>query len=291
MLNIRSKLKYEVIDTQDIDITVGAVYEDSHEIDEYLEQITVKSVLQSISGFSSGVATKADVVRVATTTDGDSIFFTKYFTPYIFDREQMTVTESTVKDINSGDMLLFTRNSDQTRDIVEEIVKRLAVNNKQIAEAFRKSKHWKNCLLQYKEENNLSFQDLSDAMKNYGTTKHAVTLRTWLNPESRIIAPREEDSFYQIALICEDDEMLDSPETFFEACNIIRSLRVKILKLIGQSVIKNYQQTAPGETNSLMEIVAEELEDISQIVQIDTIADVSDISVSITYTNRPYALN
>jgi len=288
-LNNRSKLKFEMSDISEEEQIVGSDILDNQEIEEYLEGIAIKSALQAISNVSGGAAIKADIVRIATTSDGESIFFTKYFTPYIFDRNQMTVMESTVKDIAAGDMLLFTKNSDQAKDIIEEIIKRLAASNEQIKEAFRKSKHWKEQLLAYKDAHRLSFQDLSDAMKEYGTPKHPVTLRTWLNPESRIIAPREEDAFFQIALICEDDEMMVSPESFYEACNTIRSLRIKILKLIGQSVIKSYQQTS-DETTFLSDIVKEELSALSQIVQVDTIIDVSDIQISISYTNRPCAL-
>ncbi len=286
-LNNRSKLKFETLDISEEEAISDIL--DDQEIEEYLEEIAIKSALQAVSNVSGGATTKADIVRIATTSDGESIFFTKYFTPYIFDHNQMSVMESTVKDIASGDMLLFTKNSDQAKDIVEEIIKKLAASNEQINEAFRKSKHWKEQLLAYKDAHRLSFQDLSDAMKEYGTPKHPVTLRTWLNPESRIIAPREEDAFFQIALICGDDEMIASPESFYEACNTIRSLRIKILKLIGQSVIKSYQQ-APEETTFLSDIVKEELSALSQIVQVETIMDVSDIQISISYTNRPYAL-
>ena len=288
-LNNRSILEFEIPDISEEEQIIDSNVQDNQEIEEYLEGIAIKSALQAASNVSGGAATKADIVRIATTSDGESIFFTKYFTPYIFDRDQMTVTESAVKDIAVGDMLLFTKNSDQAKDVIEEIIKKLAVSNEQINEAFRKSKHWKEQLLAYKDEHGLSFQDLSDAMKEYGTPKHPVTLRTWLNPESRIIAPREEDAFFQIALICEDDEMMASPESFYEACNTIRSLRIKILKLIGQSVIKSYQQ-ASDDTTFLSDIVKEELSALSQIVQVDTIMDVSDIQISISYTNRPCAL-
>lgn len=288
-LNNRSILKFEIPDMSKEEQNVDSDLLDNHGTEEYLEEIAIKSALQAVSNVAGGAGTKADIVRIATTSDGESIFFTKYFTPYIFDRDQMTVTESTVKDIAASDMLLFTKNSDQAKDIVEEIIKKLAASNEQINEAFRKSKHWKEKLLVYKDEHRLSFQDLSDAMREYGTPKHPVTLRTWLNPESRIIAPREEDAFFQVALICEDNEMMASPESFYEACNTIRSLRIKILKLIGQSVIKSYQQI-PNEAVFLSDIVEEELSTLSQIVEVDTIMDISDIQISISYTNRPCAL-
>lgn len=289
MLNIRSAIKYEITDEligeQESDLDLM----NTRELDDYLDEITIQNALQLTSIDSGGASVKADIVRIATTTEGESILFTKYFTPYIFDSNQMVVTESSVRDIKAGDMLLFTRNSDQKKDIIEEIVKRIADSNKQTKEAFRKSKHWKERLLEFKEVNNLSFQDLSELMKEYGTPKHAVTLRTWLNPESRIVAPREEDSFYQIALICEDQDMLASPEAFHEACNAIRKLRVKILKLIGQSIIKNFQSEF-DETDFFSDIIREELDNLSQFVQIETIVDVANVLVPVTYANRPYAL-
>lgn len=262
----------------------------SHDIEfeDYMEELTIKNALQTVLTANGGTSTKADIVRVATTSDGESIFFTKYFSPYVFDHEQRTVTERTVQDICAGDLLLFTKNSDQTKDIVEAIIRRIADSNEAIGENLRKSKHWKKQLLRYKEQHQLSFLDLSNQMKNYGTPKHPATLRTWLNPESRVVAPREEDAFYQIALICEDDEMLASPENFYEACNIIRSLRIRILGLIGQHVIKSYQQDTEDEDTFLSALVREELDSLSQIVQIESIMDVSDIQVSVTYVNRPY---
>ena len=288
-INNRSELKFETSDTYEEERVIESDFVDDKATEDYIEEIAIKAALQAVSSASGGATTKADVIRVATTIGGETIFFTKYFTPYIFDGSQMTVTENNVRDIAAGDMLLFTKNSDQTKDIIDEIIMKIASSSEQIKEAFRKSKYWKSCLLAYKDTHHLSFQDLSDAMQEYGTPKHPVTLRTWLNPESRIIAPREEDSFYQIALICGDDEMLASPESFHGACNTIRSLRVKILKLIGQSIIKTYQQV-PEEITFFSDIVKEELSVLSQIVQVDTIVDVSDIQVSVTYTNRPCVL-
>ena len=186
-------------------------------------------------------------------------------------------------------MLLFTKNSDQAKDIVDEIIARLADSNNAINEAFRKSKHWKQKFFEYKEKYDLSFQDLSHKMTEYGTPKHEVTLRTWLNEESHIVGPREQDAFHQIALICDDEEMLANPESFHEASNTIRSLRIKILKLIGQGVIRSFQDV-PDENDILMDIIKDELSELSQIVQIEAISNVSDIQISASCVNRPYSL-
>mgnify|MGYP007012348992 CR=1 FL=1 len=260
-----------------------------YELEKYIEYVTVKIALQSVTLASAGSGVKADVVRIATTTEGETIFFTKYYTPYVFNEQQKTVDESDVKSLLPGDVLLFTKNSDQAKDIVDEIIARLADSNNAINEAFRKSKHWKQKFFEYKEKYDLSFQDLSHKMTEYGTPKHEVTLRTWLNEESHIVGPREQDAFHQIALICDDEEMLANPESFHEASNTIRSLRIKILKLIGQGVIRSFQDV-PDENDILMDIIKDELSELSQIVQIEAISNVSDIQISASCVNRPYSL-
>ena len=60
-------------------------------------------------------------------------------------------------------------------------------------------------------DNGLSFKDISKQMCSYGKAKHEVTLCSWINDESHIVGPRDVDSFYQIALICNDEEMLADP--------------------------------------------------------------------------------
>lgn len=283
----QKRYNFDVIEIQD-NSTESANKIDL-EIEKYIEDVIAKVALQSVTHASAGSGVKADVVRIATTTEGETIFFTKYYTPYVFNEQQMTVDENDIKSLLPGDMLLFTKNSDQAKDIVDEIIVQLADSNSTIYEAFRKSKHWKQKLFEYKEEHGLSFQDLSRKMTEYGTPKHEVTLRTWLNEESHVVGPREQDAFYQIALICDDEEMLADPESFHEASNTIRSLRMRILKLIGQSVIRSFQDS-PGENDDLMNIVKDGLSYLSQIVQIETISNVSDVQIPVNYANRPYSL-
>ncbi|HMM22395.1 MAG TPA: DrmE family protein [Selenomonadales bacterium] len=265
------------------------------ELNKYIEEISIKAALSSISntGSASTTALMADIIRIAILQDGETVFFSKYYTPYILDQNQSIVSETNVKYLNPGDMLIFTKYTEQTKDIVDEIICKMISSEyagadiADIKEAFRKSKHWKSVLKKYMLNNGLTFKDISTKMSDYGTAKHETTLRSWLNEESHIVGPREQDAFYQIALICEDEEMLIDPDSFCRACDIIRSTRMQVLKLIGISVIRSIQGIQ-DETNELLSIVQEKVGELSQVVQIESISDVSGVKVPAHLANRPY---
>lgn len=261
------------------------------ELSKYIEDITIKSTINYISnvGGSSGTALMADIIRVAIFHDGEKAFFSKYYTPYVLDREQCIVIETNVKSLQPGDTLIFTRYTEQTKDIVDEIILKILASpntGQDIKEAYRKSRYWKNVLKKHMLDNGLSFKDISKQMSSYGKAKHEVTLRSWINDESHIVGPRDVDSFYQIALICNDEEMLSDPDSFWEACDIIRSLRIKVLRLIGKSIIRSFQGIQ-NESDELLSIVKEKVEELSHVIQIEAIADVTGVKVPVYLANRP----
>ncbi|HCX48802.1 MAG TPA: hypothetical protein DG757_07130, partial [Bacillus sp. (in: Bacteria)] len=123
-------------------------------------------------------------------------------------------------------------------------------------------------------------------MRKSGIHKHQVTLRSWLNENSYIVGPRDVDSFYQIALICNDEKMLRNPEIYFEACNTIRSTRIRILKLLGSAVINSFVNSGVL-TNEFSEYIAPKINELSHVVQIEIITDVHDVQVPSYMANRP----
>ncbi len=261
------------------------------ELSKYIEDITIKSAINYFGNIEegSGNILVVDIIRVATFQDGERVFFSKYYTPYVLDQEQSTVIETNVKSLQSGDTLIFTKYTEKTKDIVDEVILKILASpntDQNIKEAYRKSKHWKNVLKKHMFENGLSFKDISKQMCSYGNAKHEATLRTWLNEESHIVGPRDVDSFYQIALICEDEELLTDPESFWEACDLVRSLRMKVLKLIGKSILLSFQGNQE-ESDELLSIIEEKVDDLTQVIQVETIADVFDVKVPVYLANRP----
>ncbi len=267
------------------------VEEIDSDLSKYIEDITIKSAINHFGNLGEGsdAVLVADIIRVATFQDGEKVFFSKYYTPYVLDQEQSTVIEASVKSLQSGDTLIFTKYTEQTKDIVDEVILKILVSpntDQHIKEAYRKSKHWKNVLKKHMFDNGLSFKDISKQMSTYGNAKHEATLRSWINEESHIVGPRDVDSFYQIALICEEEEMLADPDSFCEACDMVRSLRIKVLRLIGKSIIRSFQGNQE-EFDELFSIVEEKVGELTQVIQVETIADVVDVKVPVYLANRP----
>ena len=77
---------------------------------------------------------------------------------YVFDDSDGTVKEVSVTDLNEGDSLVFTKNNDETRDIVDTILGRLVDEKKlddDIIVCYHKSKRWKEALREYMIKNSI----------------------------------------------------------------------------------------------------------------------------------------
>jgi hypothetical protein len=136
------------------------------------------------------------------------------------------------------------------------------------------------------DEGGFTFSDLSQQLYQIGRGKHEVTIRTWLNPESRIVGPRDSDSFYSIALITNDKELLEDPDTFCHACKEIRSLRIKILKFLGKLIMHSIAggQAESGFEETLFSI-AGDVSQMAKVLQVEAIEDVS-LLVPVYVSNR-----
>ncbi len=234
-----------------------------------------------------------DIIRIAKCTTGETIFFTEHYIPYLFNKENSIVKESEVKKLSPGDKLIFTRNNNQSQDIVDEILLSMceAKNEKAkvLEENYEKSIYWKNLLKKYMCDNNKSFSDISESLRSYGLKKHEVTIRSWLNEDAHIVGPRDFKSYAYIAIICNDEQMIKDCKSYYEASNYIRSTRIKILKWIGLSIIQNFSDH-DSDTDELFDYVAPKINELSQIVEIENITDVKNIQIVSYMANRPQNL-
>jgi len=272
-----------------LDLDKQKLLDDS--LQAFIENISLKNVLQTASLLRAEATNimQSDIFRIAKCVNGETIFFTKYFIPYIVNYNTSNISESEVSELAVGDILIFNKNNGESQDIVDDVLLGL-IDRKNEAGRFlfnqyEDSKHWKKVLKKYMIDNNLSFKDISNEMKQNGIQKHEVTLRTWLNEDSHIIGPRDVESFYQIALICNEKSMLDSPERFYDACKYIRTTRIKILKALGNAVVKNFIKS--DESDEFYDYIAPKIHEISQVVQIETIIDAEDIRIPAYMANKP----
>lgn len=270
-----------------VDQTNG--FEIDCKLEEYINNISIYNAISSLNGAAAeGIAT-SEIVKIATFESGETVFFTKNYCPYVFISETGTVEESEVELLAPGDVLVFATHSEQTRDIIEEILLRIinSVNcDEKLKEYYRKSKYWKQVLREFLTDNGFTIRDLATKMHDLGNRKHEVTLRNWLDEDSHVVGPRDSESFDTIALITNDPEMLADSNGFCQACREIRSMRIRILKYLGISII-NSLGTLKVEEDDLIKTVAGDVSKLAITLQIEKVVDTHELSVPSYLANRP----
>ncbi|MCU6792463.1 DrmE family protein [Paenibacillus sp. WQ 127069] len=269
-----------------------AVYE-SDELNVGIELETLMSnsvgAISTLKTIESSGNQIAEIVRVATLETGERVYFTRHYTPYVFESEKQIVIESDVSSLNPGDMIIFTNYDSGTQDIVERIMEKMIKENKcdeQFKEWHQKSIYWKCILREYMHVHGLSFKDLSNKMHELGTGKHEVTLRTWLDEDSHIVGPRDNESYSAVARLTCDQKMLEDPDSYHNASKEVRSMRIRILRFIATSIKRSYGRNE-SLSDELFLNLSEDISKMSILGQIENILDVTDMSVPSHFANRP----
>ena len=96
--------------------------------------------------------------------------------------------------------------------------------------------------------------------------------------------------YIAIANMTQDADMLADPASFCNSCERIRKIRVGILKLIARAIISKYSGKL-FEENDMAKVVSENIEDISTLIQIESITPVFEKKAPINMVNRPISIN
>ena len=109
----------------------------------------------------------AEVVAMVTFESGEYALLTKNYKAYSFNEVTREVNEMSIESINEGDSLVFTQNSNATRDIVDSILN-IRVKEKRISfkicDCYVKSKAWKMELVNYMQEKRILPKDVAKKM-------------------------------------------------------------------------------------------------------------------------------
>ena len=120
------------------------------EIIDFLSSAPIKAIRNSFSGADG--KSMADIVAVAKFDSDEIAFFTKNYKAYVLNEADNSVKEVIASDLSEGDVIVFTRSTSKTRDIVEEILQDM-INNKlvspEVENAYYKSREWKKTLIDY----------------------------------------------------------------------------------------------------------------------------------------------
>lgn len=187
-------------------------------------------------------APKSEITHIGKFTDGEQIFLSKYYSALVFDPEKGTVTEKKSPDeLSAGDVLVFTKNDEYTKNIVdityENLLKagKLKDNDKSIV-MYEKARYWKEALREYKDREELSYPELKKRFHQYGSKVAQTTVQKWLADESHIVGPQDESSLRYIAFLTQDPYLTNDIGGHFEAIQYIRQERRRILNHIAESI-------------------------------------------------------
>ena len=125
LLNKRSTI---LTDDEYEEDSIGIAEEDLKEVDnidteiiDYISSAPIKAIRNS---FSCGDGkSMAEIVAVAKFDSDEIAFFTKNYKAYVLDETDNSVKEVVASDLSEGDIIIFTRSTSKTRDIVEEILR------------------------------------------------------------------------------------------------------------------------------------------------------------------------
>lgn len=294
LLNTRSTI---LTDDEYEEDSIGIDEYDLNEVDninteimDYISSSPIKAIRNSFSGGDG--KSMAEIVAVAKFDSDEIAFFTKNYKAYVLDEADNSVKEVVASDLSEGDVIVFTRSTSKTRDIVEEILRDM-INNKlvppEIEKAYYKSREWKKTLIDYMKQTGSSAKAIADEMISNGVSVQEITIRGWLDEESHTVRPQKLDSIQQIALIAGNDELFDSAEVCFDAGGQIYKIRRRILKAIGQAILGEVTGNS-NATDSMTATVADRIKDAAVTLQIETITFVDD-EVPVNTINRPITID
>lgn len=291
-LTIRSK-SFLVPENDDDEANIEEEVKAINEIDEvlntYISEVDLNIGIKHFSTGSYGKSTfNTEVHKAVTFTDGSRALFTEHYKAYVFDSDEEKISEKTISDLAEGDCLVFTTKNNETKDIVDTILRQLIEDNglqPATIEAYRKSRKWKQNLHDYMSINNLSVRKLYKlpADKNLQVTE--ATIRMWMDEDSHTIGPKDIESIKRIANLTNDIEMFQNANAYHDACSEIRKLRRNIMDKIAQAIMDRLTNKL-SSSDFIARVVYDKIESISQILEIESIIPYEK-TVPIYLTNRP----
>ena len=246
----------------------------------------IGSIYRSDSGYEGEMNT--DIVAVVVFDDDTKAYLSKYYKGYVLEEATGIVKEVGVQKFCEGDSIVFTKNNDDTKDIVSYILAKLFLDGKldsNTEEKYRKANLWKNALVEFMYSNEYTAREVVDLMLKDGATVHEQTILHWLDEGSYTVGPRDVESIRHIGNVTGVEELKDSPEGVFEACRDIRSIRRKILDQVGIAIVDKLSGRTPQGGNH-MESIYEKVDTLAEIKRVERIAKV-EMAVPTWMANRP----
>lgn len=261
-------------------------------LDEYIDSFNAFDVRKIAHAGTSegGHIPTAEVKYVGSFVTGEQILFSKYYAAVVFDGASERVTEKSPEELLPGDVLVFVKRNDYTKNIVDFIYERLLREGKlgeSAVNAYEKSQYWKEALREYKRENDLTYRTVAQNLRKIGSKMQEVTVRQWLIEDSHIVGPRNEQTMEYIAAVTQDPYLLADSHGFFVSCGEVRHDRRKILNLIAKAISDKLSGNLPQE-GSVLSVVYDNVDSLSETMELENVSELSEsINVSVNLVNTP----
>ncbi len=262
-------------------------------IASYTEEIVTKKFDAALrQEGENNTVPPVDISVLVRFEDGEGAMLSKHYEAYVLNDEKGEAEKKKADDLKTGDRMIFLNRDEDTRDIVDYILKELIDGNR-ISEGnmrdYEMSRRWKNDLLEHMERTGHSPKKIAEEMKGNGVRVQKNTVMNWIDEDAHTVAPQSVESLEQIAYLTNDLDMFDHAAEYFEACKRIRRLRKDILKELGAAIIKFLEgQKAPE--GIIPPEIRERLGTLAAVLRIETIIK-DNRSVPAYMTNRPLDLD
>ena len=232
----------------------------------------------------------AEVKFVGSFVTGEQILFSKYYAAAVFDAASESVTEKSPEQLRPGDVLVFVKRDDYTKNIVDFIYERLLHDGKlgqDAVNAFEKSQYWKEALREYKETNGLTYRGVAQKLRKVGSKMQEVTIRQWLVEDSHISRAEKRANAGIHSSPNPRPIPLGRCPRLFTSCAEVRHDRRKILDLIAKAIGDKLSGNLPPE-GSVLSVVYDNVDSLSETMELDNISELSEsVNIGVGLVNTP----
>lgn len=247
-------------------------------------------VIKNTKIFTNGNYNSQNVeaVKIIRFSENECVaYFTKYYKACCFNPNDESIKEISVDDISEGNLILFTKNDSNTRDILDRIIQILIHSesvNEEIIHNYNLSKVWKKSLRNYIDEHSISQSKAAADLVKLGATVQPQTIKSWIDIDSQTVKPNDKINIKIIGEYTGTAELCQYTDKYFDACNIVYKLRCKIREEIKKLIVKKFKGEQISNDSILSEI--ENVESLYDLLTVETVFDIKE-NVPAVCTNRP----
>ena len=280
-------------ETREVEETLHQISSLNEEFDKFSINKALDTGRSTLSSLTDR-ASLTEIEYIGTCISGEKIFFSRYYHAVVFNQDEDEISEKTPEDLQPGDMLVFIKRDNYTKNIVDTIYERLreegSLNQKSLDD-YENAQRWKKALYGYMVENRLTYKELTKKLKQTGSNIVETTVRQWLIEDSHIVGPQKEESLRQIAIVTKDPFLQENYSSVYEACKNVRSQRRRILQLIANAIKNKFGGNHPQEEENFLTIVYNEVDNLSETVELEEMKKLDSIQeISSALINRPILL-